>query len=86
MILADVVAQTLQIEPQALDDRSRPANTSNWDSLRHIEVMMAIEIAFGVTFSMAEMSAMRHLGDIAALLREKGCEPGPLPEALEAAA
>ena len=85
MTLADVVAQTLRIAPSELDGESRPANTANWDSLRHIEVMMAIEVAFDVTFSMAEMSAMRHLGDIETLLREKGCEPGPLPAALQAA-
>ena len=85
MTLAEIVADTLKIEPAELNDESRPANTANWDSLRHIEVMMAIEVAFDVTFSMAEMSAMRHLGDIATLLREKGCEPGPLPSLAQAA-
>ena len=85
MTLAETVAETLKIEPAELTDESRPANTTNWDSLRHIEVMMAIEVAFDVTFSMAEMSSMRHLGDIATLLRQKGREPGPLPQALAAA-
>ena len=86
MTLVETVAQVLGIEPGLLNARSRPNNTAGWDSLRHIEVMLAIETAFDVRLSMAELTSLKDLGDVGEALERKGIAVGdvPLPEALAA--
>ena len=85
MKLVEVIAEILRIEPETLHDRSDAASTPGWDSLRHIEIMLAIETAYDVRLSIAEMTALRHLGDIETVLRSKGVEPGEVPSLAMAA-
>lgn len=72
MRLFETVASVLNIDANSLTNESNGRNTENWDSLRHIELILAVETAFGVTFSMSEMVSMQDLGDMRALLVEKG--------------
>lgn len=72
MKLYEVVAGILKIETGVLSEESNAHNTPNWDSLRHIELMLAVETAFGVRFTMPEMVSMQNLGDMRALLVAKG--------------
>ncbi len=72
MRLFETVASVLNIDVTSLNNESNGQNTENWDSLRHIELMLAVETAFGVTFTMSEMVSMQNLGDMRALLIEKG--------------
>ena len=72
MRLYEVIAGVLKIDSSTLSEESNALNTPNWDSLRHIELMLAVETAFGKHFSMAEMMSMQNLGDMRKLLAEKG--------------
>ena len=72
MKLNQIVASILNVEPDLLDDESNAQNTPNWDSLRHIEVIFAVESAYHVRFSMPEIAGLRKLGDIRRLLVTKG--------------
>ena len=72
MDLYTVVASTLKIDPSMLSEESNAKNTPNWDSLRHIELMMSVESFFGVPFTLAEIAGMQNLGDMQALLKDKG--------------
>lgn len=74
MKLFEIVGGVLNIDAGSLSDDSSGLNTQNWDSLRHIELMLAVETAFGVRFSMAEMTSMQNLGDMRKLLVEKGVD------------
>ena len=86
MTLVEVVARVLDIDPDKLNARSRPNNTEGWDSLRHIEVMLAIETAFEVRLTMMELTSLRDLGDVGEALRKKGVDTGVVPEAVAEAA
>lgn len=72
MRLYEVIAGVLRIDPGTLNEESNALNTPNWDSLRHIELMLAVETAFSKHFSMAEMMSMQNLGDMRKLLVAKG--------------
>ena len=72
MNLYDVVASVLRIDASILNEDSNAQNTSNWDSLRHIELILAVENAYQVNFTMPEMVGMRKLADMRKLLTEKG--------------
>lgn len=74
MQLFNTVAGVLNIAADTLNNESNGQNTKNWDSLRHIELMLAVETAFGVTFTMSEMISMQNLGDMRALLVGKGVD------------
>jgi acyl carrier protein len=70
--LETILASVLGVEPSELNDQSNARNTRNWDSMRHIEVLLAVETAFDIRFSMPEITGMQNLGDIRRLLAEKG--------------
>jgi acyl carrier protein len=71
MQLYQLIGQVLNVDPSTLNEDSNAQNTPNWDSLRHIEVIFAMENAFHVRFTMPEISALRKLGDIRRLLETK---------------
>jgi len=42
-----------------------------WDSLSHIDLICAIERAFGVKFSIKDARSMKNVGELIGLLRKK---------------
>jgi acyl carrier protein len=71
MQLYQLVGKILGVDPSTLSDESNAQNTPKWDSLRHIEVVFAMENAFHVRFTMPEIASLRKLGDIRQLLLSK---------------
>ncbi len=59
------------------DDTIRlgPATTADdipeWDSFNHINIIVAVEVRFGVKFSTVEVEALRNVGDLAARIAHK---------------
>jgi len=49
--LKTVLAQILDIAPQAIDEAASPATISSWDSLKQMQIMLAVEDEFGVQFT-----------------------------------
>ena len=76
MKLFNIVGSVLGIEAAQLSDASNAQNTPNWDSLRHIEVIFAIESAFHIRFSMADITGLRNLGDVRRILVAKNIQLG----------
>lgn len=50
-------------------------SVGGWDSLKNVLLFVEIERAFGVRFSAAEISGLRNIGDLVALLEEKTRHP-----------
>lgn len=71
MQLYTIIGKVLGVDPATLNDESNAQNTPKWDSLRHIEVIFAVESAFHVRFTMPEIASLRKLGDIRKLLLAK---------------
>jgi acyl carrier protein len=42
-----------------------------WDSLRHIQLISEVEIAFGVKFKLREIMSMNNVGDLIDLINSK---------------
>ena len=72
MKLYDIIAGVLNIEPSTLNEESNALNTPNWDSLRHIEVILAVETAYNIRFAINEVVNMQNLGDMRKVLETKG--------------
>ena len=72
MTIEDVFSQVLQVPARDMSDETSPKTVGSWDSLRHVELIMSIEQAFNVAFSMPEISTINSLGVVRNLLRQKG--------------
>lgn len=79
MKLFDVVGNVLGVDPDSLNDQSNAQNTPRWDSLRHIEVIMAVENAFNVRFALAEIANLKNLGEMRDLVQAKGARTAREP-------
>ncbi len=76
MQLYDVIASVLGIEANTLNEKSNALNTPNWDSLRHIELILAVENAYNIRFAITEVMNMQNLGDMREILEAKGADFG----------
>ena len=46
-------------------------DVEGWDSLSHVNLILAVESSFGVRFSQRELLTMRHVGDLLDLVEAK---------------
>jgi len=72
MKLTVIIANVLSIAPSTLSNESSRKNTPNWDDTRHIDLMLAIEVAFDVQFNFEEITSMQNLSEMRALLIKRG--------------
>ena len=49
----------------------------DWDSLEHINLVSAVEKAFGMKFRMQEVSGMKNVGEMADIIAARAEEPKP---------
>ncbi len=70
--VAQVFAEVLQIPAAGITDDTSPDNTSQWDSMSAINLVLALEDEFGVKLSTREIVAMRSVGIVKKVLRAKG--------------
>jgi acyl carrier protein len=46
--LLALIAETLLLQPDQVDETAGAGRTENWDSLRNMMIMMEVERAFGI--------------------------------------
>ena len=72
MQLETIFANILREPAESMNDQTSPGNTKTWDSLKHIELVLAVEGAYSVKFTMPEITGVRSLGSVRQLLQTKG--------------
>jgi acyl carrier protein len=60
---------TLEIRPEMTAD-----DVEDWDSLTHINLITAVEKEFKVKFTTAEVTGMKNVGDLIALIEKKSAK------------
>ena len=66
-----IASDVLQVAPGSLSAESSPQTVESWDSVQHLNLVLALEEQFGVQFEPDEMDAMKSIGAIAGLLAKK---------------
>jgi acyl carrier protein len=66
-----IAADIFEVEPQALSAASSPDQVEKWDSIQHLNLVLALEGKYGIAFEPEEMEQMKNLGEIAALVGTK---------------
>lgn len=70
--LSELVAEVLRLPPDAVTDGLTIAETENWDSLAHIELIAALESEFAVELSADDIVEMITYAKIRSVLGGKG--------------
>ena len=71
------VAGVLGVPAAELSDESSPETIPVWDSLNHLNLVVALEGEFGISLTPEDAMEMRTLGSIRAILGHNGVEVGP---------
>lgn len=62
--LREIVQDVLGDEDLELSTATSAADVEGWDSLAHINIMVAVESAYGVSFTSEQLGAFRDLGEL----------------------
>ena len=69
---AGIVAEVLEVDPTEVVDSAGPDTLATWTSLRHLELVVTIEEAYGLSLSYQEIRRLRSIGQLRQVLRTKG--------------
>ncbi len=72
MEIEALFANILREPVESINDETSPTNMKSWDSMKHLELVLAIESAYSVKFSMPEITSLRSLGSVREALQAKG--------------
>lgn len=74
----EIMKQLTEVFRDVFDDDSivlTPQTTANdiddWDSIEHINLVGAVEEAFGMRFAMKEVSTMKNVGEMAQIIESR---------------
>lgn len=65
-VFADVFDEEIKLSVETTAD-----DVEDWDSLTHITLISAVEAEFGVRFKMKEVSSMKNVGEMVAIISER---------------
>lgn len=73
--LNTLIQETLILEADTqIHDDHGPGQLEGWDSLGHVQIVSALEAAYGISIGMDEVLSLESVRDIKSLLKGKGVE------------
>lgn len=69
--LRGIFADVFDVSKKEINDESSPETIENWDSLRHLQLTMALEEDFGISLSTDEIIEMLSFKDAKSLLMKQ---------------
>ena len=69
--LTNIFQDVFDDESLALTPQMTADDVEDWDSLTHVNLMVAVEKGFGVRFSTREVKNLRNVGDFVSLIGKK---------------
>ena len=60
----DIVRDVLAIDNLSLQSSTTASDVDGWDSLTHVQIIVAIEKAFNIRFRTGEMTGIADVGDL----------------------
>ncbi len=64
-------ADVLRVPPEKITEASTPESIERWDSVEHLNLILALETQFGIEFEPEEIERMKSIGQIARLVESK---------------
>lgn len=72
--LRDIFADTLEIAPEEVTPELDTETAENWDSFRHLQLILAIEGEYGVQFDPQQIPELTTVSRIQKILEDKGAK------------
>lgn len=69
--LNEVFQDVFDDEDITVGEGTTSADIEDWDSLEHINLIVAVEQCFGIKFNMGEVSNMKNVGAMADIIMER---------------
>jgi acyl carrier protein len=69
--LKNVILLSLKIDDMELNDDTKATDVPGWDSLNHINVIIAVEKHFNIRFKNLEILRLKNIGDLQNLVNSK---------------
>ena len=69
--LNDVFRDVFDDEEITVNDTTTADDIEDWDSLEHINLLVAVENAFGMKFNMGEVNTMKNVGEMADIIADR---------------
>lgn len=69
--LNEVFREEFDDEGLTVSEETTAQDVEGWDSLEHIDLIAAVEDAFGIHFTMGEVTGMKNVGAMADLILGK---------------
>lgn len=60
----DVFREELELDDLVLNDETTADDVEEWDSLSHVQLVVALEKAFNIKFSSREILSWDNIGDL----------------------
>lgn len=70
--LNEIFQDVFDDEDIVVDAETNSDTIEDWDSLEHINLVVAIEKAFGLKFSMDEVTGMKNVGEMVEIIKARG--------------
>jgi acyl carrier protein len=70
--IREIMAQVFNVPEVSIDSLSSPDSIESWDSLRHMNLVTALEEEFNVRFTYEQISEMLNFSLIIEVLKENG--------------
>jgi acyl carrier protein len=69
--LTPIFREVFDDDALVLEPEMTASDVDGWDSLAHIRLILSVQKAFGVKFSAVEMSRLKNVADLIALIKHK---------------
>jgi acyl carrier protein len=66
----DIASEIFGIKADKITSESSPKTIENWDSMQHLNLVLAIEEKFGVQFDPEDIEEMQNIGAVAVLVQK----------------
>lgn len=66
-----IASDLFAISPDKIDAQSSPENIESWDSVQHLNLVLALEEKFGLQLSPEEIEQMKTIADVAKIVEGK---------------
>lgn len=69
--LNEVFQDVFDDDTITVNDATTADDIEDWDSLEHINLIVAVENAFGMKFNMGQVNNMKNVGEMVDIIQEK---------------
>ncbi|MBI4964439.1 MAG: acyl carrier protein [Desulfomonile tiedjei] len=66
-----VLSEVLDLKPSEINETTSPKTVEEWDSLKHMDIVFALEEEFGIQFLDDEIAEMVSYGEIVRIVSTK---------------